>query len=67
MKQDITFVDYLVNLLKPYKDEPFFTSCIMKAMEKLGHRVNTKSMYQKPVKNCQINDKTLQKDLFCDD
>lgn len=35
----MTFVDYLVKLLEPYSDKPEFTTCVMKAMEKLGHKV----------------------------
>jgi hypothetical protein len=63
----MTLVQFFVNFLRPYKDMPEFTSCVMKALEKLGHAISGESMYQKPAKSCQINDKTLQKDLFCDD
>lgn len=65
----MTLVQYFVNFLRPYKDMPEFTTCVMKALEELGHGVNTGSMYQESAKSCQINDKTLQKDLWneCDE
>jgi hypothetical protein len=33
----MTLVDYIYELLIPYADMPEFTSCVMKALEKLGH------------------------------
>jgi hypothetical protein len=54
MKQ-LTFVDFLVGFLRPYKDELFFTTCVMKAMKKLGHPISGGSMYQEPVKNCRLD------------
>jgi hypothetical protein len=44
----ITFVEYLVNFLRPYKDEPFFTTCVMKALEELGHPVNKSCRVHEP-------------------
>lgn len=53
---DITFIDYVVNFLRPYKDEPFFTTCIMKALKELGHGVTRESFYEEsgPTKSCHI-------------
>jgi hypothetical protein len=41
----MTLVDYFVNFLRPYANMPEFTTCVMKAMEELGHGVTEKSMY----------------------
>lgn len=57
----ITFVDYLVNFLRPYKDEPFFVSCVMKALKKLEHPIAKACLIKK------VNDVTLQKDLWCNE
>jgi hypothetical protein len=54
MKQ-LTFVDFLVGFLRPYKDELFFTTCVMKAMKELGHPIFQESMYQEPVKSCRLD------------
>lgn len=36
----MTLVQYFVDFLRPYADLPEFTSCVMKALEKLDHPVN---------------------------
>lgn len=36
-KPDITLVQFIVNFLRPYKDLPEFSTCVLKALEKLGH------------------------------
>ncbi|MBE9572608.1 MAG: hypothetical protein IMF11_18435 [Proteobacteria bacterium] len=40
----ITLVDYLVELLKPYTHMPEFTTCVMKALKKLGHSVSERTV-----------------------
>lgn len=59
----MTLVSYFVNFLRPYAKEPEFVACVMKALEKLGHPVTWK-LRQESVKNGQINDTTLQKNIW---
>lgn len=41
----MTLVQFFVNFLRPYADMPEFVTCVIKALEKLGHPIFGKSMY----------------------
>lgn len=41
----ITLVDYFCNFLKPYTHLPEFTSCVMKALERLGQKDSDEEIY----------------------
>ena len=51
MKLEVTFVDYIAQLLSPYANMPEFTICVMKALEKLGHPSPEKCKLEKPIYN----------------
>jgi hypothetical protein len=65
----ITLVDYFYELLIPYANMPEFTTCVMKAMEKLGHALAKESFYEESgpiseavydkVKSCRLSGKEL--------
>jgi hypothetical protein len=42
----MTLIQFFVNFLKPYADMPEFTTCVMKALEELGHTVTGESFYE---------------------
>lgn len=49
----ITLVDYIAELLKPYADLPEFTTCVLKALRKLGHPI---AGGEKPAKRYQLDE-----------
>lgn len=36
-KPEITLVQFIINFLRPYRNLPEFSTCVLKALEKLGH------------------------------
>jgi hypothetical protein len=64
----MTLVNYFVNFLRPYADMPEFTTCVIKALEKLGHTITKESFYEVPACNLAGEEAhTLIIDELCDE